>query len=618
MDTAGKISIVTVVSCFTIFACVFLLNVGQKEVHRAIAQDAATTTLTVLNTPPDWVATNTVAIEQYESSTSTPTNSGVDVRWTAVGEDSNSAPYFLIVCGADVAPVASSAPNSSNLGTKPPSCASGVTQWAVSTSTVSGQRAYAATTTTESAPFSEREEWYAWVCDDDPVNPRCNTATSTGYNATNSSPFHVNRRPVFSIFSNSSPADPGAELVFYATATDPDTIGGADGIKLIVCNDTDYSTTSDACGAGGTFASTSAPLPDQHPSATTTLTSPLRDQDYAAYGYVIDEHGHESIGATQGTNASVTVSNVAPTVDASLIEIENGGNIVLATEGGETTGFTLDFVTVDNNSCDAVGGGLGDEVVDFGVSLYPSGVGSTTCGIGVGPHNVNNCYTSDYTPWNLVCVASTTTCTGDNDTTMEWNCTFPLWFTADPTDNGPRAGEHWIAGVYAIDDDNASGTPSESDDLNQLTSLSALDLGTDSGFIPYPTLEPGDNTGTTNATNSILATGNTGIDQNISGEDMCTNFWDPPGSECNPSSTSTIPANQQQFASTSFAYGDGQAMASTSVTQLESNIAKSTSTSTPSSGVTYWGIAVPGTISLAGSYTGLNSYQAVLAEAADW
>lgn len=617
MNTVGKISIITAVSCVVIFAVVFLLNVGQKEVQKAIAQ-SATTTLTVLNTPPDWIATSTFAIESIESSTSTPTNSGDVITWTGIATDSNSAPYFMIVCAEDVSPVAATATNISSLGTAPPSCAPGVVEWGVSASTTSGQQATVSTTTTESAPFSERERWYAWVCDDDPINARCNTATSTGNNATNSSPFHVNSRPVFSDFYNSGPADPGAQVVFYSTSTDPDIIGGEDEVQLIVCRDTDYNPATNQCGAGGTWATTTTPLPFASSSATSTLGSPLRDQDYGAYGYLVDEHGHEAIGALQGAIATITVNNVAPTVTGSLIEIENGGNITLIVEGGETPGFTLNFTTVDNNSCDAVGGGLGDEVVSYGVSLYPSGVGSTTCEIGIGPYNVNNCYTTAYTPWNLVCVASTTTCTGTDDPSMEWNCTFPLWFTADPTDNGPRSGENWIAGVFAIDDDGASTTGSESDDPTQLGSLQGIALGSDSGFIPYPSLEPGSDSGSTNATNSILATGNVGLDQNISGEDMCTTFWDTPGLECQPSATHTIPALLQEFASTTFTYGDGLAMSSTSVTELESNIPKSTSTSSPSSGITYWGISVPGTISLAGSYTGMNSYQAVTAETADW
>lgn len=612
MNTAGKISIVTAVSCVLVFAVVFLLNVGQQEVQKAIAQ-SATTTLTVLNTPPEWVATSTFAIESIESSTSTPTNSGDVITWTGRAFDSNGAPYFMIVCDTDIAPIATSAINSFNLGTAPPSCGPGAVQWGVSTSTNSNQIAIVSTTTTESAPFSERERWYAWVCDDDPINPRCNTATSTGNNATNSSPFHVNRRPTFDAFYNDSPADPGALVTFYATATDPDTIGGADELQLIVCRDTDYSSSTNECGAGGTWATTTIPLPTSDPTAIATLASILRDQDYAAYGYIIDEHGHEAAGVIQGSNATVTVNNVAPTVQ--LIEIEDGGNITLITEGGETTGFTLDFVTVDNNSCDAVGGGLGDEVVDVMVSLFPSGA-SSTCAIGTGPHNVNNCYASDYTPWDLVCTASTTTCSGTSDATMEWNCTFPLWFTADPTDNGPRNGEYWIAGVRAIDDNAATGTAATSTALTQLGSLQGIALSSNSGYILYPALEPGENSGSTNASSTILATGNIGLDQNITGESMCGTF--SVATECPPSSTSTIPAELQQFGSTTFTYGDGIAMSSTSVTELESNIPKSTSTSSPSSGVTYWGIAVPGTISLAGAYTGLNSYQAVTAETEDW
>jgi hypothetical protein len=51
---------------------------------------------------------------------------------------------------------------------------------------------------------------------------------------------------------------------------------------------------------------------------------------------------------------------------------------------------------------------------------------------------------------------------------------------------------------------------------------------------------------------------------------------------------------------------------------VELDVNKSTSTSTPNEGVTYWGIAVPISITLAGNYNGLNTFTAVTAEPGDW
>jgi hypothetical protein len=140
----------------------------------------------------------------------------------------------------------------------------------------------------------------------------------------------------------------------------------------------------------------------------------------------------------------------------------------------------------------------------------------------------------------------------------------------------------------------------------------ALDLITAS--IPYGGLEPGDDTGTLSATTTILAVGNTALDQENIGESMCTTF--AVGNECAPSATSTVPENRQKFASTSLSYGSGLAttLSSTTPQEIELNVTKTTSTTTPTQGISYWGIAVPISITLAGSYEGLNTFTAVRSE----
>jgi LysM repeat protein len=99
---------------------------------------------------------------------------------------------------------------------------------------------------------------------------------------------------------------------------------------------------------------------------------------------------------------------------------------------------------------------------------------------------------------------------------------------------------------------------------------------------------------------------------------MCNGFG--VGNDCKPSATSTVPESEQKFSSTSLSYSSGAALrlSSTTYKQVELNVEKTTSTSTPNTGVTYWGIAVPISITLAGSYKGLNTFTAVTAEASDW
>lgn len=618
-NTAGKITILTALTAVAVFVTAFLFDTGAthigKEVH---ASGTATTTLTVLNTPPAFTQN---AHERFESSTTSPTNSGDLIIWDAIGTDSNGAPYFLLICSGNATPTANNAASSTALGSAPPICHPSTTQWGVSTSTVSGTTATVSTTTSETAPFAESNDWYAWVCDDDPFNARCNVTPVQGISATNSSPFNVNSRPVFTALANDGPVDPGGTLTFYSSSTDPDVVDAEDEIILVVCQtNSDYNTTTNTCDSNFLASTTISVLSDA--SATYTLASIVRDDVYPAYGYLVDQHGHEALA--NPIQANFTVNNVAPVVlsaDIIMTGVGTSTALALTEAGGETTGFQLDFIASDANSCVNVGATA--EIVDYTVAIYRSGVGTSTCDGTLGAYNPNNCYTSGAAPatWNLSCTASSTSCTGPTDDTQLFNCTFPLWFVADPTDDGPNTPsslepQNWLAAVAAIDDNAATNPLTNTAFPRELLSFTALDLLT--AEIPYGALEPGDNSGTLNATTTIQNFGNTGLDQEVEGESMCTTF--AVGNECVSSSTSTIPEFEQQFASSSLAYGSPAAnvLSSSTPSEVELDILKTTATSTYESGITYFGIAVPISITLAGSYSGLNTFYAVTAEGDDW
>ena len=48
------------------------------------------------------------------------------------------------------------------------------------------------------------------------------------------------------------------------------------------------------------------------------------------------------------------------------------------------------------------------------------------------------------------------------------------------------------------------------------------------------------------------------------------------------------------------------------------NLIKTTSTTTPATTNTYWGIFVPGAITLSGDYVGVNTLEGKTAETVDW
>jgi hypothetical protein len=612
IQTAGKITIAAAVSGLLIFAFVFLFNAGKTELLRVEAQTASTT-LTVLNTPPQWLA---FTVEQFESSTSTPTNSGSQVSWIALAENSGNAPYFLLVCSTSATPTANAAASSTVLGSAPPTCNGGVT-WGVSTATVASTQARVATTTTEVSPFTEVNNWFSWVCDDDPVNPRCNDTYSVGLNATNSSPFHVNFRPDFTNFYSDSPANPGESITFYSTSTDPDIVGGEDTLRLFVCNEADFSTTTVSCGAGGTIATTTVPV-TANATASFSLPVVIQDDIYDAFGYIVDQHGHTAVGGQQGLNEGFEVSNVAPTVNSGDITLNGTSSMTLSVPAGQTTGFTLNFTTSDANSClSASSTATTSEMIGYTVALS-RGSATTTCTGLAGSYNPNSCYPSGVatTTWNLACTASSTSCSNATDPTVTWSCSFPLWFVADPTDSSsPYYLDDWVAKVAGVDDDYATGTATVGSGAKTLISFPAIDLLSEE--IPYGSLEPGDNSGTLTATTSILSVGNTGLNQSLQGSSMCPGY--SVGSPCNSAaSSSTIPEYHQEFATSSLSYGSGLDLSSSTPILLRLQVPKTSSTTNPNSGVTYWGIGVPLQITVAGAYTGLNTFYAITSASSTW
>ncbi|MEY2664982.1 MAG: hypothetical protein RLZZ480_87 [Candidatus Parcubacteria bacterium] len=634
MQTAGKITILTALTGVLVFIVAFMFDIGAQQLSRvSAATSTASTTLTVLNTPPQFTLN---AYEVTESSTSTPTNSGTAIQWRAIGSDSNGAPYFLLICNKNASPTANAAINQNNLGTARPTCHNSAIQWGVSAAASSGVAAIVSTTTLETGLFAsssyytglgEKHSWFAWVCDDDPVQPRCNQVPTQGYSATNSSPYHINKRPVLDNSYNNGPRNPGAALTFFSTSSDPDSIGGEDNIYVVVCKwASGINTTTRTCTSTSTdnnIASTSGSV-TANATAIYNVPSIMRDQTYGAYTYLVDQHGHTATANPQSN--SYTVNNVAPTVLSGDISLNGGQNMYLTVEADETTGFTLSYTARDANSCVNTSGTAGSEfnpTTPQRVAVFRADLNSTTtCNGTAGTYDPNDCYPQGIgvATWNLVCTASTTSCTGATDDTMVYNCTFPLWFVADPTDSGvntPAAfsGDHWTAGVIAIDDDNAESAMSTTSSPVELISFTALDLLT--SLISYGSLEPGQSMALTSTT-TILSVGNTGLDQLVNGESMCGTF--SIGNECDPSATSTVPESKQKFSSSSVAYNSVQAVTLSSTTnkEVELNVNKTTSTSSPTSGVTYWGIEVPGTITLAGVYTGLNTFIAKTAEAINW
>jgi len=425
---------------------------------------------------------------------------------------------------------------------------------------------------------------------------------------------------VFVAAGNDGPVDPGAVLNFVSTSTDPDTVGGEDNIFITVCGSGGlYDSVTDTCSD---FIASSTVGVSADPATSRTIGIPTRDQTYPAFAFIYDEHGHEAVG--NPIDVTFDVNNVAPFVLGGDIEMYGelgvGTDLTISVPAGETPSSTLNFKIQDNNSC--LTAASGTEITNVQFSIFRSGVGTSSCDT-AGDYNPNSCYPSDVgqAVWSYSCTA-TTTCASPNQTDIDYTCSFPLWFVADPTDSNPGftpaalAAQNWSAAVTGSDNNFATGTLATTSNPRELISFAAIDIL--SADIAYTPIAPNENTGGVNATSTALNVGNTGLDQEVRGESMCGTF--SPGSLCPISASSTIPADQQQFNTSAFTYGAGTAIASTTDAEAELNIPQTTGTSSASwaSGQTFWGIAVPASITLAGSYTGLNTFTAATAEDVDW
>ncbi len=606
------------VAGIAVFILALVFDIGQGgRVASVQATSTATTTVTVLNTAPTWTVT---AYEVYASATTTPTNSGTSTVWTATASDSNGENYRLLICKA------SSTPTPVNGGA--PICGGGSTnQWAVSASIVSGAVATVSTTTTEA--MAEKNYWFAYVCDENAGSARCNASMYNGLHegaaSATSSPFVVNHRPTFTAFADDSPTLPGATVTWTTTASDTDTLGTADTVQLHVCRAQDFNTTTGVCGPGGFWASST--FAASNPSTSTPIAIPSQDKNFTAYGYVIDNHTHPASGGQQAVDSVLTVSNATPYVSSSTITVYDvfgsttvDTTLALTTEEGQTQNFVMRFSVSDDNSCQADGGG--QEISDVDINVFRSGIGGAI-GLGcdsIGEFNTNNCYTHTATStwWAPTCYQTPNGCAGSTTASVVWECTFPLWYTADPTDVGSvSAAEDWRGSARATDDDAALSNYSTDDEgadgASQMTQF--LSFRATGSPIAYGSLEPGQDTGTHIATTTVYATGNTGLDQYLSGAAMCVTY-----PSCTNLATSTIFVPYQHFSLTnSTAYAAGTVLStSTTPTFVNAVIIKTTATSTPANDDTFWAIAVPSSITFAGDYIGRNFIDAVVAPSGEW
>lgn len=606
----SKNVLLTALSIGAVFLLMMLFDVQNTgNTHSVQATSTATTTVTVLNTPPVWTVT---AREWYASATTTPTNVGTSTWWTAIGTDSNAESYYLLICKSSSTPIA--------VAGGAPRCGGGGTdQWAVSAATASGASSTVATTTQDA--WATKNNWFGYICDGNAGSPRCNDAQFNGLHETGaasatSSPFVVNHRPTLTWVADDSPTFPGATTTWTSSSADAD----GDNVKLHICKATDFNVVTSSCGPGGFWASST--FAGSNVTAEGYIVPPAQDRDTGAFAYLVDVFGSVSASLWNGSSTVLTIANATPSVvPDSLAVFDVFGSttpdytLALTTEEGQTDNFVVQFDVLDNNSCEAFGGG--QEISDVDINIFRSGKGGidgTGCNIS-GQYNVNDCYTDTNPFFTPTCYQVPGDCAGPGQSTVQWECTFSLWYVADPTDVGSiYAAQDWRGTARATDDDVAVSTYGTSSIASEMTQfLSFRATGTP---IAYGSLEPGQQNATHLSSTTVYATGNTGLNNYLSGDAMCVGYPNP----CTGNATSTIYVPYQHY---SLVQGDTYAnglplSTSTSPTFVNAIIGKTTSTSSPTNDSTYWAIAVPSSITYAGDYVGRNYIDAVVAPSGEW
>lgn len=542
----------------------FILSLSYFFV-RIVLADSVSTSVTVGNSAPSY---DVDPAENPASAATSPTDVGSNVTFEATATDPNSEDYYLAICKTN-------AVTAQNGGA--PTCDGG--NWCISSVTTSGNQATCSYTAL--VGDAESNDWYAFVCDGNATSAACSSSDQgTGDSG---SPFKVNHRPVFNAISNNSPQDPGSNITWSTDAStdDPDTDTTADTVRLIVCKTAGI--TDDDCDGGASDRWCQSAYVANDPTCSYTLPTPTVDQSYDAYVYIVDNHYFPATGANQGSNSSYSANNLSPS--ATSVTLNSGSDVTLSE--GTTTNVVLGVTITDNNSC--------NDISTVEGHLYRSGIGYASCDDSA-DNNDNYCYA------DVSCsvVASGNTCDGDTDASADYECTVAVQYFADPTVASTQyPTENWLDTIYVEDNDSSSDTMEVSSGVEMNTTI-ALDV---TGSINYGTLNVSESNDPLDKTTTVTATGNVGLDEELSGTDM--------------TGAGTIGVGYQHYAlSASTAYASGTALTS-SATEAELNCQKTTSAGSPATKGTWWGIEIP-TGAVAGVYSGTNTVTAVLGETAGW
>ncbi len=299
-------------------------------------------------------------------------------------------------------------------------------------------------------------------------------------------------------------------------------------------------------------------------------------------------------GASVGSEETSWFDNVVldivlpvPSLVVSNVSLNNGSNINLIESSTTSVSSTATTSHPDDYS-------------DFSTiigKIYRSGVsGGPECSA-----NTNNCYDS------ISC--ATSNCGTYSATSCDATCDFEIWFNADPTDGTvsqtdetPWSSEYWVTWIKAIDSSNSSSTATNSSQTVDVGSLLAFDVTTPINY--GDNMIPGDKNDPLSETTTVSNTGNCSLDMTLYGVNM-------------ESGVNNIAVGNQKYASSSVAYASGASLLVSPGSELELDLPKTTTSSSPETTDIWWGIEIPSP-QVVGTYTGTTTFESKVNEVSSW
>ncbi|MFH0840882.1 MAG: hypothetical protein V1865_02795 [bacterium] len=564
-----------------------------------VKADTAATSVTVGNTVPDFTTNPAEATASHSGTglagtADNPINEGASISFNATANDDNGDDWYLAVCKTDVI--------NPGTGGGAPTCDTSST-WCISEA--ANDDAQASCTYSSATGSGDSQAWYAFACDAASSGQACSVNSNGGTSGNNGSPFYLNHRPAMTIASDNSGKDPGETVTWSSTSSDEDDDAAADTFEMYVCTTAAFTGGSTkACDVSEICHST-APV-TSNAGCTYDLDSILPDETRAAYPYVIDNHGLVSTGSPTGVDTVLVINNTSPTIsDSTILLKDGGGDLTLTEESGETLDFLVDFTVTDTNSCENAS--ATDEIVSATINVYRSSVASG-CDLAAEDDD-DDCYfdAGNVAETSAIC-NEVGSCGGTSDSTIEWQCEFPLKYHADSTVAGAPtySADNWLVDVEATDDDSATTGSVTDADGAELDILMMYDV---EASLAFSSVSAGNDSA--DKTVTFTSTGNLPLDALVSSynstTDMCTDY-----PTCAGGSEYKIAIGQMAWGLSDVSW-DSMTVLTTSAADTELALAKTTVSgtggATPATADVHWKIRVPGG-QAAGDYTGQNAFTA--------